>query len=66
MMLQQSCWTVIDAGDYVVQFDMDNEKYYPWYDTNGGWIGTAYVVNDFTTLRGMVRMHRYKISRLYH
>ena len=42
-------WTVIDADDYVVQFDMDNEKYYAWYDTNGEWIGTAYVVNDFTT-----------------
>ena len=48
-------WTVIDANDYVVQFDMDNEKYYAWYDTNGEWIGTAYVVNDFTTLPGMVR-----------
>ena len=48
-------WTVIDADDYVVQFDMDNEKYYAWYDTNGEWIGTAYVVNDFTTLPDMVR-----------
>jgi hypothetical protein len=28
-------WTVIDADDYVVQFDMDNEKYYAWYDMNG-------------------------------
>jgi len=48
-------WTVIDADDYVVQFDMDNEKYYAWYDTNSEWIGTAYVVNDFTTLPDMVR-----------
>jgi Putative beta-lactamase-inhibitor-like, PepSY-like len=48
-------WTVIDADDYVVQFDMDNEKYYAWYDSNGEWIGTAYVVNDFTTLPDMVR-----------
>jgi len=48
-------WAVIDADDYVVQFDMDNEKYYAWYDTNGEWIGTAYVVNDFTALPGMVR-----------
>jgi len=48
-------WTVIDADDYVAQFDMDNEKYYAWYDTNGEWIGTAYVVNDFTTLPAMVR-----------
>ena len=48
-------WTVIDADDYVVQFDMDNEKYYAWYDTNGEWIGTAFVVNDFSTLPDMVR-----------
>ena len=48
-------WTVIDADDYVVQFDMDNEKYYAWYDSNGEWIGTAYMVNDFTTLPDMVR-----------
>ena len=48
-------WTVINADDYVVQFDMDNEKYYAWYDTNGEWIGTAYAVNDFTTLPSMVR-----------
>ena len=48
-------WTVIDVDDYAVQFDMDNEKYYAWYDRNGEWIGTAYVVNDFTTLPDMVR-----------
>ena len=48
-------WTVIDADDYVVQFDMDNEKYYAWYDTNGDWIGSAIVVSDFTKLPNMVR-----------
>ena len=48
-------WTVIDADDYVVRFDMDNEKYYAWYDSNGEWVGTAYVVNDYTTLPDMVR-----------
>jgi hypothetical protein len=48
-------WTVIDADDYVVQFDMDNEKYYAWYHSNGEWVGTAYVVNDFATLPDMVR-----------
>ncbi len=50
-----SGWTVIDANDYVVQFDMDGEKYYAWYDSNGDWIGSAVVVNDFTTLPDMVR-----------
>jgi hypothetical protein len=48
-------WSTIDADDYVVRFDLDNEKYYAWYDTNGEWIGSAYVVNDFTTLPDMVR-----------
>ena len=48
-------WSVIDADDYVVKFDMDGEKYYAWYDSNGDWIGSAYVVNDFTTLPDMVR-----------
>ncbi len=48
-------WSVIDVDDYVVQFDMDNEKYYAWYDTNGEWIGSAIVVSDYTTLPNMVR-----------
>ena len=48
-------WTVIDADDYAVQFDMDNEKYYAWYDMNGDWIGSAVVVSDYTTLPNMVR-----------
>ena len=48
-------WTAIDADDYVVQFDMDNEKYYAWYDTNGEWIGSAIVVSDYSTLPTMVR-----------
>lgn len=48
-------WRVIDADDYVVQFDMENEKYYAWYDTNGEWIGSAIVVSDYTTLPNMVK-----------
>jgi hypothetical protein len=48
-------WTVIDADDYVVTFDMDNDKYYAWYDRNGEWIGSAVVVNDYTTLPNAVR-----------
>ena len=60
-------WTVIDADDYVVQFDMDNEKYYAWYDKNGEWIGTAYVVNDFTTLPEYGKNYdQYKISWLHY
>ena len=48
-------WTVIDVDDYAVQFDMDGEKYYAWYDSNGEWIGSAVAVNDFTRLPDMVR-----------
>ena len=48
-------WAVIDADDYVVTFDMDNEKYYAWYDSNGDWVGSAYVVSDFSTLPNAVR-----------
>ena len=48
-------WSTIDENDYVVNFDMDGEKYYAWYDSNGDWIGSAYVVNDYTTLPDMVK-----------
>jgi hypothetical protein len=48
-------WSAIDADDYVVQFDMDGERYYAWYDTNGEWIGTAYAVRDFTVLPEMIK-----------
>lgn len=43
-------WSTMDASDYVVRFDMDNENYYAWYDSDGTWVGTAYVVKDYTRL----------------
>jgi hypothetical protein len=43
-------WTTVDAGDYLVRFDMDNENYYAWYDESGNWIGSAYVVKDVSTI----------------
>ena len=45
----------LDASDYAVTFDMDNERYYAWFDSNGDWIGSAYVVRDFTTLPSAVQ-----------
>ena len=48
-------WTVLDQDDYVVQFDIDNERHYAWYDSNGEWVGSAIVVNDYNTLPNMVR-----------
>jgi len=43
-------WTTMDADDYLVRFDMDNENYYAWYDSDGNWIGSAYVMKDPTQL----------------
>jgi hypothetical protein len=43
-------WPAMDPGDYVVRFDMDNENYYAWYDSDGNWVGTAYVVRDYKSL----------------
>jgi hypothetical protein len=47
-------WTIVDENDYLVRFDMDNEYYYAWYDDTGEWIGTAYVMRDFTTTPSVV------------
>jgi hypothetical protein len=47
-------WRTLDANDYVVRFDMDGENYYAWYDADGTWIGTAYVVNDYTKLPAQI------------
>lgn len=47
-------WQTVDESDYVVRFNMDNEDYYAWYDSDGTWVGTAYVVRDFNTLPSAV------------
>jgi hypothetical protein len=52
---QLSGWDMADQDDYLVRFDYDNEKYYAWYDRDGTWIGSAYVVNDQSTLPQFVR-----------
>lgn len=43
-------WTALDANDYLVRFDMDNENYYAWYDSDGNWVGSAYAMKDVTQL----------------
>ena len=47
-------WPAMDQNDYVVKFTVDNEPYYAWYDSDGNWIGTAYVINDYKTLPSAV------------
>jgi uncharacterized membrane protein YkoI len=47
-------WPTMDQNDYVVSFNMDNDKYYAWYDSDGNWIGTAYVVIDYKSLPSVV------------
>ena len=48
-------WTVLDPGDYTVTFDMDGNKYYAWYDTEGNWVGSTYAVGDFSKLPAAVQ-----------
>ena len=43
-------WNTLDPNDYLVRFDMDSENYYAWYDSDGNWIGSAYVMKDPTQL----------------
>lgn len=43
-------WTVLDANDYVVTFNMGNDAYYGWYDSDGHLVGTSYAITDYTRL----------------
>lgn len=55
-------WSTLDASDYVVTFTMDNENYYAWYDMDGTWVGSAYVVRDYNTMPAIVNT---SITQLY-
>jgi uncharacterized membrane protein YkoI len=48
-------WTTLDANDHAVSFDMDGQRYYAWYDSDGTWIGSTYVVNDYAKLPAPVQ-----------
>ena len=48
-------WTVLDPADHAVTFDMDGQRYFAWYDSDGNWIGSTYVVNDFAKLPAAVQ-----------
>ncbi|MGZ8523902.1 MAG: PepSY-like domain-containing protein [Chitinophagaceae bacterium] len=43
-------WTPLDANDHIVQFNVDNENYYAWYDSDGNWVGSTYKLKDHTKL----------------
>jgi len=47
-------WAPMDTSDYLVRFDLDNENYYAWYDSDGNWVGSAYVVKDHSALPAAV------------
>jgi len=43
-------WPVMDDRDYVVTYRVDDNDYYAWYDTDGTWIGSTYMVRDYNSL----------------
>lgn len=40
-------WTMLTPRDYSVTYTMNGNKYYSWYDANGNWIGTSYMISDY-------------------
>ena len=44
----------LDESDYAVAFDIDNDRYYAWYDRNGNWVGSAYMIKDYTLMPSAV------------
>jgi hypothetical protein len=43
-------WTNLDANDYAVSYNYDGQKYISWYDSDGTWIGSSYVISDYAVL----------------
>jgi hypothetical protein len=43
-------WPALDESDYVVTYTMDNNDYYSWYDSDGTWVGSTYMVRDYKSL----------------
>ncbi|HEY0678989.1 MAG TPA: PepSY-like domain-containing protein [Chitinophagaceae bacterium] len=48
-------WATLDAADHAVAFDLDGQRYYAWYDGDGTWVGSTYVVSDYTKLPAAVQ-----------
>jgi hypothetical protein len=48
-------WPALDTNDYVVEFDMNGQKYYAWYDASGKWIGSSSMLANHGNLPAPVR-----------
>ncbi|MGZ8553903.1 MAG: hypothetical protein ACXWV8_10890 [Chitinophagaceae bacterium] len=48
--LRMAGWKKMYAEDHLVKFDLKDESYYAWYDSNGKWIGSASPMTDITKL----------------
>jgi hypothetical protein len=63
-------WRALDTDDYVVTFDMGNNRYHAWYDSNGTWVGTSSTLKDPHNLPAAVhtviqnRFKDYTISKV--
>jgi len=40
-------WTVLTPKDYQVNYTLNGNQYYSWYDANGNWIGTSYYITNY-------------------
>lgn len=52
--LRLAGWKKMDADDYMVKFEKEDETYYAWYDSDGKWVGSASPMTDFTKLPAAV------------
>jgi hypothetical protein len=39
-------WPQLRTNDYTVRFSLDTFNYYAWYNSEGDWIGSAYVIKS--------------------
>lgn len=52
--LRMAGWKKMNSEDHLVKFDMKDENYYAWYDSDGKWVGSAYTMKDPTKLPAAV------------
>lgn len=43
-------WAPLTSNDYMVRYDIANDHYYSFYDSDGNWVGSAYALTDYKTL----------------